>query len=278
MSLKVAAIDAFSTEPLGGNGATVVLLEQPAESVWMQRLAAEFNQSETAFLWCSQGLWYLRWFTPSCEVELCGHATLAASLALHHWQQLPIGIAQQLQTRSGPLRVELQSSTSAAIDLPSGGLKPRSKEPWMQPFQPLQQWTSDLGYGVLLLGSSADLQQLNPDDPCWANTSENAWVVMQPGSRGCDYQLRFFAPGLGLREDPVTGSAHALVAPWWCEQLGQTTVSGWQPSHRPGGLCCEPLSGGMIRLTGHGAILWDGLLHSQPAHPSAQPWLALNPS
>ena len=88
------------------------------------------------------GALVLRWFTPSCEVELCGHATLAASLALHHWQQLPIGIAQRLQTRSGPLRVELQSSTSAAIDLPSGGLKPRSKEPWMQPFQPLQQWTS----------------------------------------------------------------------------------------------------------------------------------------
>ena len=119
MSLKVAAVDAFSIEPLGGNGATVVLLEQPAESSWMQRLAAEFNQSETAFLWCRQGLWYLRWFTPSCEVELCGHATLAASLALHHWQQLPIGTAQQLQTRSGPLRVELQSSTSAAIDLPA---------------------------------------------------------------------------------------------------------------------------------------------------------------
>ena len=176
------------------------------------------------------------------------------------------------------MRVELQSSTSAAIDLPSGGLKPRSKEPWMQPFQPLQQWTSDLGYGVLLLGSSADLQQLNPDDPCWANTSEKAWVVMQTCSSGWDYQLRFFAPGLGLREDPVTGSAHALVAPWWCEQLGQASVSGWQPSHRPGGLCCEPLSGGMIRITGHGAILWDGLLRSQPANPSAQPWLALHPS
>ena len=205
-------------------------------------------------------------------------SALAATLALHHWQQLPIGTAQQLQTKSGPLRVELQSSTSAAIDLPSGGLKPRSKEPWMQPFQPLQQWTSDLGYGVLLLDRGAELQQLNPDDPCWANTSEKAWVVMQPCSSGFDYQLRFFAPGLGLREDPVTGSAHALVAPWWCEQLGQASVSGWQPSHRPGGLCCEPLSGGMIRLTGHGAILWDGFLRSHPAHPSAQPWLALHPS
>ena len=91
MSLKVAAVDAFSTEPLGGNGATVVLLEQPAESSWMQRLAAEFNQSETAFLWCSQGLWYLRWFTPSCEVSCAamppwrqlGAASLAAAAHQH---------------------------------------------------------------------------------------------------------------------------------------------------------------------------------------------------
>ena len=91
-------------------------------------------------------------------------------------------------------------------------------------------------------------------------------------------ELGFFAPGLGLREDPVTGSAHALVAPWWCEQLRQSSVRGWQPSHRPGGLCCEPLSSGMIRLTGDGVILWDGDLRSEPAHPSAEPWLALHPN
>ena len=278
MTLHVAAVDAFSAKPLGGNGATVVWLEQPAEAPWMQQLAAEFNQSETAFLWRHREHWYLRWFTPSCEVDLCGHATLAASVALHHWKQLPIRSPQQLLTRSGPLRVELHSPTAAAIDLPSDGLKPRGKDPWMEPFQPLQQWTSDLGYGVLLLEASADLQQLNPDDPCWASTWEKAWVLMQPSTGSSDYQLRFFAPGLGLREDPVTGSAHALVAPWWCRQLHQRSVRGWQPSHRPGGLCCEPLSGGMIRLIGDGVILWDGVLHSQPAHPSAEPWLALHPS
>ena len=278
MTLPVVAVDAFSAEPLGGNGATVVWLEQPADRQWMQQMAAEFNQSETAFLWRHGGQWYLRWFTPSCEVDLCGHATLAATLALHHWKQLPIHSPQQLQTRSGPLRIELQSPISAAIDLPSDGLKPRGKAPWMAPFQPLQQWTSDLGYGVLLLEPTADLKQLNPDDPCWASSVEKAWVLMQRCSGPSDYQLRFFAPGLGLREDPVTGSAHALVAPWWCEQLRQSSVRGWQPSHRPGGLCCEPLSSGMIRLTGDGVILWDGDLRSEPAHPSAEPWLALHPN
>ena len=278
MTLPVVAVDAFSAEPLGGNGATVVWLEQPADRQWMQQMAAAFNQSETAFLWRHGGQWYLRWFTPSCEVDLCGHATLAATLALHHWKQLPIHSPQHLQTRSGPLRIELQSPISAAIDLPSDGLKPRGKDPWMAPFQPLQQWTSDLGYGVLLLEPTADLKQLNPDDPCWASSVEKAWVLMQRCSGPSDYQLRFFAPGLGLREDPVTGSAHALVAPWWCEQLCQSSVRGWQPSHRPGGLCCEPLSSGMIRLTGDGVILWDGDLRSKPAHPSAEPWLALHPN
>jgi len=275
MTLRVAAVDAFTTQPLGGNGAAVVLLEQPAEDRWMQQLAAEFNQSETAFLWNNRGHWFLRWFTPSCEVDLCGHATLAASLALHHWKQLPSGEPQQLHTRSGPLRIELKSATSAAMDLPSAGLKPRDQEPWMRPLQPLQQWTSELGYGVLLLDSSFDLQQLDPDDGRWANTTERAWVLMQQANGEPDYQLRFFAPGLGIREDPVTGSAHALVAPWWCEQLGQSSVAGWQPSHRPGGLCCEPLIGGMIRLSGDGVILWDGVLHSLPTHPSTEPWLAL---
>ncbi|MEK9631281.1 MAG: PhzF family phenazine biosynthesis protein, partial [Synechococcus sp.] len=229
MTLPVVAVDAFSAEPLGGNGATVVWLEQPADRQWMQQMAAAFNQSETAFLWRHGGQWYLRWFTPSCEVDLCGHATLAATLALHHWKQLPIHSPQHLQTRSGPLRIELQSPISAAIDLPSDGLKPRGKDPWMAPFQPLQQWTSDLGYGVLLLEPTADLKQLNPDDPCWASSVEKAWVLMQRCSGPSDYQLRFFAPGLGLREDPVTGSAHALVAPWWCEQLRQSSVRGWQP-------------------------------------------------
>ena len=278
MTLRVAAVDAFTATPLGGNGAAVVWLDQPAEAPWMQQVAAEFNQSETAFLWQFGKDWFLRWFTPSCEVQLCGHATLAAILALHYWKQHPTGQPQLLHTRSGPLRVEVLTETSAAIDLPCAGLKPRSHEPWMERFEPLQQWTSDLGYGVLLLNSNIDLHQLNPDDACWANTKESAWVLMKPSAGTSDYQLRFFAPGLGLREDPVTGSAHALVAPWWCQHLSQSVVSGWQPSHRPGGLCCEPLSNGMIRVSGEGVILWDGVLHSRPAHPSAEPWLALQPS
>ena len=278
MTLRVAAVDAFTATPLGGNGAAVVWLDQPAEAPWMQQVAAEFNQSETAFLWQFGKDWFLRWFTPSCEVQLCGHATLAAILALQRWKQHPSGQPQLFHTQSGPLRVEVLTQTSAAIDLPCAGLKPRCHEPWMERFQPLQQWTSELGYGVLLLDSSFDLQQLNPDDACWANTKESAWVLMQPSGGTCDYQLRFFAPGLGLREDPVTGSAHALVAPWWCQHLSQSVVSGWQPSHRPGGLCCEPLSNGMIRVSGDGVILWDGVLHSRPAHPSAEPWLALQPS
>jgi PhzF family phenazine biosynthesis protein len=278
MTLRVAGVDAFSSVPMGGNGAAVVLLDEPAQDKWMQDLAAEFNQSETAFLWSHGSHWYLRWFTPSCEVDLCGHATLAATLALQHWSLLGSGQPEWFQTRSGPLQVEIGSASSAAIDLPSAAMQPRFYEPWMDSYRPLQQWTSDLGYGVLLLAADIDLQQLNPDEPCWAKTKEKGWVLMQQALKPRDYQLRFFAPGLGLREDPVTGSAHALVAPWWCQQLRQRSVIGWQPSHRPGGLCCQPLNNGMIRLTGDGVILWDGVLHDRPSVPSAKPWLALHRS
>ena len=107
--LPAVLVEAFTSEPLHGNGAAVVLLEQPASAAWMQRLAGSFKQSETAFLHCSNaGQWRLRWFTPSCEVPLCGHATLAATLALAHWGRLQSGITLQLASRSGALAVGLE--------------------------------------------------------------------------------------------------------------------------------------------------------------------------
>lgn len=266
---RIAAVDAFSAQPLAGNGATVVLLQQPAAATWMQALAAELNQSETAFLWRDGLQWRLRWFTPSCEVPLCGHATLAAAVALEHWGELACGTPGELQSRSGALEVMVEAPGLGSIVLPAGELLPRQAEPWMDstlPAPALKQWTSALGYGVLLLEADADLGRLDPDDPAWASGPEVGWVVMQAAAEPHHYQLRFFAPGLGLREDPVTGSAHALVAPWWCESLQLERVHGWQPSQRPGGLWATPLDSAMIRLQGEAVLLWNG--HLQHAPPS----------
>jgi predicted PhzF superfamily epimerase YddE/YHI9 len=137
---------------------------------------------------------------------------------------------------------------------------------------PREVWRSALGYWVALLPPDADLATL--DGQAVADRLEGeirrGLVLMQACRAGdrpitvlgetADYQLRFLAPDLGISEDPVTGSAHALVAPWWCAQLGRDRVVGWQPSPQAGGMVCERLSSGMIRLTGSGQLLWDGRL------------------
>jgi PhzF family phenazine biosynthesis protein len=288
-------VEAFAEAPCCGNGAAVVHLDQPMGDVALQAIARSLNQSETAFLLQQQGRWTLRWFTPSCEVPLCGHATLAALLALGHWQQLAPGQGLELFTRSGPLAVALDASgCSGQLVLPSAGLLPAEPSPSLiQLLQdrlgasPLAYWSSALGYRVALLPPEAQLRKL----PGLASELHGAdrlgLVLMQAletaaiGERPsvlelpADYQLRFFAPGLGIDEDPVTGSAHALVAPYWLHCLGRSSVVGWQCSPRPGGMVCERASSGMIRLSGSGHLLWKGTLRVHADGSGRESWASL---
>ena len=287
--LRAVLIEAFATGPLQGNGAAVVLLDQPAEARWMQELAASFRQSETAFLWQRDGgAWCLRWFTPSCEVPLCGHATLAATLALGHWGALPSGADLALASRSGPLRVCLQGAGAASLELPGGGLEPLPVPPALETLLGTsieRYWGSALGYRVALLPDSVDLEAMAAPSASLEGADRQGLVLMQrpprsPAARAItvlgvspDYQLRFFAPGLGIEEDPVTGSAHALVAPWWMDQLGRRAVTGWQCSARRGGMHCEQATAGLVRLSGTGHLLWDGLITAGPSGSDADGWL-----
>ncbi len=281
-------IEAFSEGPGGGNGAAVVLLDHPLPTAWMQRLAGSLKQSETAFLLRIQNHWLLRWFTPSCEVPLCGHATLASLLALAHWNQVQLGESLDLWTRSGPLTVSLDPADRrrGSMVLPSGVLKEAPVPAALQTLlaQRLGSgaeafWTSSLGYGVALLEPGADLVALDGLAADLPEALRPGLVLMQPLSEATpaspsrpgqleglplDFQLRFFAPGLGIDEDPVTGSAHALVAPWWHQRLGRDWVAGWQCSDRPGGMVSRATSSGMIRLFGSGHLLWDGTLLTEP--------------
>lgn len=293
---RAALVEAFSDQPLGGNGAAVVLLEQAVPAPWMQGVARSLQQSETAFvLPLDGGGWGLRWFTPSQEVKLCGHATLASTLALGAWHALPPGGAATFFTRSGPLQVSLVDAPGAStgclpplawIELPHHPLTPEQASQQLMRLlldklahDPVKFWHSPLGYQVALLPSSAPLTQLGAFGAELRGDSRQGLVLMQPlgpggtgraqvAGRQADYQLRFFAPGLGIEEDPVTGSAHALVAPYWMEQLQRPQVVGWQCSDRPGGMVCEPGSSGMIRLTGAGHLLWEGTLWAEPGHSS----------
>jgi PhzF family phenazine biosynthesis protein len=285
-------VEAFSATPCGGNGAAVVLLEQPLAAAAMQALARSLNQSETAFLLRHATGWLLRWFTPTCEVPLCGHATLAATLALGHWGLLQPGEATSLLSRSGSLAVQLHPQARAAsITLPSSPLQPITPSEELRAYlkdklgaEPQACWHSALGYRVVLLPPetplpAAALPARSLPQEVWPGLvlmqrieAEGAALAPQPRVLGeaCDYQLRFLAPGLGIDEDPVTGSAHALVAPWWQEQLARSRVVGWQCSDRPGGMVCEAASSGMIRLSGAGHLLWDGTL--QPGCPALCAW------
>ena len=287
MSTRPALLlEAFTDQPLQGNGAAVVWLEQPASASWMQRLAGSFKQSETAFLQREPGgPWRLRWFTPSCEVPLCGHATLAATLALAHWGCLHPGDTLTLASRSGGLQVGLdgQRPGAAHLQLPSAGLEPLPVPRELEALLGLpieRYWGSSLGYRVALLEAAAPLASLASPSAQLAGQDRMGLVLMQAldasgpelmGGR-CDYQLRFFAPGLGIEEDPVTGSAHALVAPWWMEQLQRNQVRGWQASERHGGMLCEAAGPGWVRLTGSAQLLWDGQINSSGAGCDPDDW------
>ena len=300
--LPAVLIEAFSSGPFAGNGAAVVALNQPRDDRWLQAVAGSLRQSETAFLLQAPEGWMLRWFTPRCEVPLCGHATLAALLALGHWGWLRPGMEERLHSRSGPLPVRLGGDregdpgagqgTYGTIELPSGAMHPATVPPSLAAL--LHQrlgtgveafWRTDLGYSIALLAMEAPLATMEPLAAELEGELRQGLVLMQPPPPGdplpsvagqpADYQLRFFAPGLGIDEDPVTGSAHALVAPWWQRRLGRERVRGWQCSDRPGGMVCEGAGSAMIRLSGAGHLLWEGTLRtgSRSAAPAcAQPW------
>ena len=289
--LPAVLIEAFSDRPGAGNGAAVVLLEEQelpglGSDGWMQLIAGSLRQSETAFLLPHGEEWLLRWFTPTREVLLCGHATLASLLALRHWQRLGAGAGTHFHTRSGPLQVRLDAEQDGMghLQLPSGGLQEALPPPAL--FTLLVSklgcgverfWRSGLGYCVALLPQSAPLASLEPIGAMLEGELRLGLVLMQSlgsladrhalaqvGGISADYQLRFFAPGLGIEEDPVTGSAHALVAPYWMERLGRSYVVGWQCSDRPGGMGCKAGCSGMIELSGMGRLLWDGTLKAHP--------------
>jgi len=279
--LPALLIEAFSAVPFAGNGAAVVALGQPCGADWLQALARSLRQSETAFLLPSREGWMLRWFTPTCEVPLCGHATLAALLALGHWGHLGQGEEIRLHSRSGPLAGTLVpgegAERSGMIQLPAWDLHPAAIPERLDQllrhhlgFPATAFWHSELGYSVGLVPAEARLAAMPSLADALQGDLRKGLVLMQPPPPGqslpavrgepADYQLRFFAPGLGIDEDPVTGSAHALVAPWWQRQLGRRTVRGWQCSDRPGGMVCEGTGSAMIRLFGAGHLLWEGTI------------------
>ena len=251
--LKLFQIDAFTAQAFGGNPAAVCLLDAPAEPDWMQRVAAEMNLSETAFVYPLNSeqdgdqegvLYHLRWFTPTIEVDLCGHATLATAHAL--WEDDRVGPTQGIafETRSGRLRAEKISQTIdqktenwIALDFPANPSQPVTVPGLSEALgltePPLVIEQNSLGY-VVQVASAAIVSALSPDFNQLQEFGVPGTIVTAAGDSPYDFTSRFFAPNLGIQEDPVTGAAHCCLAPYWHQRQGKTDFLAYQASPRGG--------------------------------------------
>ena len=263
MQTPIDVVDAFTDRPYAGNPAAVCMLQQAADEAWMQRVAAEMNLSETAFLVpTAPTTWQLRWFTPRVEVDLCGHATLAAAHVLWHEQHLTHAMLQ-FDTRSGRLHAQ-RDGDWICLDFPA--------DP-PQRVEPTDALVAALGCtpDVVLRGHS-DLLAILPDVDVVRGLAPDMRRLLQLDARGVivsaqadgapyDFVSRFFGPRVGIDEDPVTGSAHCLLGPYWGERLAKTTLLGFQASAR-GGTVGVQLQGERVQLRGRAVTTLRGTLHA----------------
>lgn len=259
--VPVHLVDAFAAGPFTGNPAGVVVLPGPADAAWMQRVALEMNQAETAFLHPRDQGWELRWFTPVAEVDLCGHATLAAAHVL--WQHE--GVAEAIlrfETRSGTLTATCQDDRRIVLDFPAIHSDPVAGPPDLveglgTPVLGAYRGDFDL---LCEVASEAAVRALRPDLRRLAGWDVRGVLVTAPATDpGADFVSRCFFPALGVPEDPVTGSAHCALAPWWTARLGRTVLVGRQLSARGGVVACEVV-GDRVRLAGTAVTTMVGRL------------------
>lgn len=236
MPQKIMQVDAFSDRPFGGNPAAVCVLDAPADERWMQAIAMEMNLSETAFLTPEQDGYNLRWFTPTAEVDLCGHATLASAHTL--WSEGYVSPNQELRfyTRSGRLTATRKDDW-ITLNFPEDPPTPASPTPELLKSlpgaRPVYTGKSKSKY-LVELPSEKDVRALQPDFALIKQLAVMGVIVTSPSdSPEFDFVSRFFAPAIGIDEDPVTGAAHCVLTPYW-SKLGKPQLQAYQASARGG--------------------------------------------
>lgn len=260
---RFVQVDAFTDQPFSGNPAAVLLLPSPANPAWMQHVAREMNLAETAFLVRRADGYDLRWFTPSTEVDLCGHATLASAHALWEDGQLRADQEARFHTRSGVLKARKEPDY-IWLDFPATPPKPAGQVPDLE--RGLEQPPRYVGrtpFDYLVeLESEAAVRGLTPNLSIISGLPVRGVIVTaRSQSRSYDFVSRFFAPQSGIDEDPVTGSAHCALGPYWGGRLGKNQVVGYQASFR-GGVVVVRLNGDRVRLGGKAVTVLRGeLLH-----------------
>ncbi len=255
-------VDAFAEGPCTGNPAGVVLLAEERSAAWMQAVAMEMNQAETAFLLRQEGGFGLRWFTPLAEVDLCGHATLAAAHFLWEGGHLSHDAAARFQTRSGVITAVRRGDGLISVDFPAIASHPSVGPEDLVAALKVIPCSVQLGDFDLLVevADAATVRTLAPDLGAVGRWPMRGVLVTAPGDRpGIDFVSRCFFPALGVPEDPVTGSAHCALAVFWGERLGRDTLTGWQASRRGGTVHCRVL-GARVELSGRAVTTLRGEL------------------
>ena len=268
MGIPIYIADAFTDRPYRGNPAAVCLLAQERDEAWMQRVAKEMNLSETAFIRPLGRSWELRWFTPKAEVDLCGHATLAAAHVLWESGRLALADGAQFHTRSGLLVVKRGAGGWMEMDFPA--LPPTAVHASQALLQALglERLLYAGGNGMDLLvevESEADLLALKPDCERLALLPARGVIATcRSESQAYDFKSRAFYPGIGVNEDPVTGSAHCALAPYWAARLGKTEMTAYQASPR-GGMLRVRTAGERVALEGQAVTIVRGELADEAA-------------
>jgi len=263
---EIHQVDAFTAAPFRGNPAAVVPLDGPVDAAWMQSVALEMNLSETAFVTPdARGGFGLRWFTPRREVPLCGHATLASAHVLWETGRVPAGEGIVFHSHSGELRaaadgdgitLDFPAQSTTAGEPPERVRRALDGVAWVE----ARRVPRNLGEEnwLLRLPSEEDVRQLSPDlGPLRAPGSPG--VIVTAEGEAHDFVSRYFVPWAGIDEDPVTGSAHCVLAPYWAERTGKRDFRAFQASARGGELRCR-LEGDRVLLTGRAVTTLRGEL------------------
>lgn len=274
MRVPLFQFDTFADEVFAGNPAAVALFESPQPDSLLQQIAGEMNLSETAFpIRRSDGDWDLRWFTPTAEVDMCGHATLASAACLADQGLVDTNSSGSARvvfhTRSGPLTCEVSRSAPGSairveMDFPASHA---------EPVEQAAEVAQALGCEVVAVGRSFDLiaelespeavRDLTPDLAAVAELDTRAVVITAAGDvdgGAADFVSRVFGPRVGIPEDPVTGSAHTILATWWADRLGTAELLAHQVSRRGGHLGLE-LHSDRVKITGSAVKVLEGVLH-----------------
>lgn len=264
MEIPVFIVDAFTSEPFRGNPAGICLLENELSSEVYQKIASELKHSETAFLIKkAQNHYNLRWFTPHVEVNICGHATLASAHVLLKNNLVDQNLQIDFSTKSGVLTAK-QKDNFIQLDFPQKTINIVDKNNDIELIKKIFNITPVyVGYGedryLIELEDECQIKELNPDFSILKKEQIDNYIVTAKAKNAkYDFLSRFFAPKVGVREDPVTGSAHCYLGPYWGNKLNKTSLTGLQQSTRSGVVRCDLIENNRILLNGQAVTVISG--------------------